>query len=72
MLFPGICDSFATDFDAFFHAQKYKCIFFDSAVSHPICLLPTFYVGKNVIEFVDSLPHLGHSRSISVKCDNDD
>jgi len=63
---------FATDFDVIFNAQKSKGIFFGSAVSHPSCLLPTFLMGKNVIEFVDSWPHLGQIFSINVKSDNDD
>ena len=68
----SICDIFATDFDVIFNAHKSKCIFFDSAVSHPNCFLPKFYVGNNVIEFVDSWPHLGHILSNNMKCDNDD
>jgi len=55
----SICDIFATDFDNIFNTQKSKCIFFDSAVSHLSCLLPTFYVGKSVIMMIleDSFQH---------------
>ena len=68
----SICDIFATDFDVIFNAQKTKCIFFGSAVSKSSCPLPTFYVGNNVIEYVDCWPHLGHILSNKVKWDNDD
>ena len=68
----SICDIFAADFDVIFNAQKTKYIFFDSAVSKSSCPLPTFYVGNNVIEYVDCWPHLGHILSNNVKCDNDD
>jgi len=68
----SICNIFATHFDVIFNAQKTKCIFFDSAVSHLSYPLPTFYVGNNVIEYVDSWPHLGHILSNNWKCDNDD
>ena len=56
----------------FFNALKTKCIFFDSAVSHPSCPLPTFYIGNYVIEYSDSWPHLGHNMSNFWKCDTDD
>jgi len=49
----SICDNFAIDFIVIFNVQKFKCIFFDSAVSHPSCLLLTFNDGINVIEFDD-------------------
>jgi len=66
------CDMFATDLLVIFNAHKSKYIFFDSAVSHPSCLLTTFYVLKNVIEIVDTWPHLRHIHSNNVKCNNDD
>jgi hypothetical protein len=68
----SICDIFATDFYVIFNAQKTKSIFFGSAVSKSSCPLPTFYVGNNVIEYVDCWPHLGHILSNKVKWDNDD
>ena len=68
----SICDNFTTDFDVIFNAQKTKCIFFDSAVSKPSSPLHTFYVGNNVMGYVDCWPHLGHILSNTVKCDNDD
>ena len=68
----SVCDIFAIDFDVSFNAQKTKCIFFNNVLRHQSCPLPTFYVGKNVIEYVDSWPHLGHILSNKLKCDNDD
>ena len=55
-----------------FNAQKTKCIFFDYPRRHLCCSLPTFYIGNNAIEYVDSWPHLGHILSNNWKCDNDD
>jgi len=68
----SICDIFATDFDVIFNAQQTKCVFLDSAVSHLSYPLLTFYVGNNVIKYVDSWPHLGHILPNNWKCDNDD
>jgi len=53
----SVCDIFATDFNVIFNAQKTKCIFFNCVTSHQNHCLPTFYVGKNVIEYVNSWPH---------------
>ena len=68
----SVCDIFATYFDVSFNAQKTKCIFFNNVSSHQNCPLPTFSVGKNVIEYVNNWPHLGHNLSNKLKCDNDD
>ena len=68
----SVCDIFAIDFDVSFNAQKTECIFFNNVVGHQAWPLPTFYVGKSVIEYVDSWPHLGHILSNKLKCYNDD
>jgi len=34
--------------------------------------LPIFYISRNIIEFVDSWPHVGHFLSNNLKCDNND
>ena len=68
----AICDIFAADFDVMFNATKSKCIFFDCSRRHLCCPLPSFYIGNNEIEYVDSWPHLGHILSKNGKHDNDD
>jgi len=68
----SICDIFATDFDVTFSAGKTKCIFFEGLVRHLSCHLPVFYIGNNVIEYVDSWPHLGHILSNNSKHDKED
>ena len=59
----AICDIFATDFDVNFDAKKTKCIPFCSTVCQQNFYFPIFYVGRDIIEYVDSWPHLGHISS---------
>lgn len=58
-----ICESFAQTFHVTFNALKSKCIVFGK---RPANLLP-FTIGNDLIEFVNSWPHLGH-----VICNNGD
>ena len=69
----SVCDIVVTDFDVSFNAQKTKCIFFINVSSQQKCPLPIFYVGKNIIQYVDNWPHQEHIlQSNKLKCDNDD
>jgi hypothetical protein len=69
-----ICDNYAAQYNVLFNAEKSKCL-----RCHPIgaanqTLLsdpnPSFYIGSQLIEFVDKWPHLGHI--ISNDCDDMD
>ena len=67
-----ICDEFGERYSVVFNAAKSKVILClanrsvrSSLINKPI---PVFYIGGNVIQYVNEWPHLGHI--ISVNCDD--
>jgi hypothetical protein len=60
-----MCDEFACDYDVIFNANKSKCLRLGKSVCH---ILPTFFIGDNVIDYVEAWPHLGHI----LTCDQSD
>jgi len=58
----AICDGFANDFDVKFNAYKTKCILFQPSCCNKMSCnaKPVFSIQDNIIEFVESWPHLGH------------
>ena len=55
------CDTYASDYNVIFNANKSKCIFFP-AKGHKRKLNSTlvFEIGSQPVEFVSQWPHLGH------------
>jgi hypothetical protein len=60
-----ICDEFACDYDVIFNANKSKCLRLGRSVFN---ILPTFFIGDNVIDYVEAWPRLGHI----LTCDQSD
>jgi hypothetical protein len=67
-----VCDVYATQYNVLFNAKKSKCI-----CCHPIGIskrfsrsfcYPSFFIGSQLIEYVEKWPHLGHI--ISNDCDD--
>jgi hypothetical protein len=57
----ALCDEFASEFDVKFNGKKSKCILFPPVGQHQESnIKPVFSIGGNVIDYVDSWPHLGH------------
>ena len=70
----SVCDEFAKDFHILFNAGKSKCILFPSSHYGGInqsSILPSFFVGDNLIEYVQSWPHLGHILCSDLRDDDD-
>jgi Reverse transcriptase (RNA-dependent DNA polymerase) len=71
-----ICDEYAAQYNVVFNAKKSKCLHchphgIAKQVSRSSFTVLPFYIGSQVIEFVDKWPHLGHI--ISNDCaDTDD
>ena len=67
-----ICDEFGERYSVVFNADKSKCIL--CLANRPIRSYfvsrpnPVFYIGGNVIQYVNEWPHLGHI--ISANCDD--
>ena len=63
-----ICDEYGERYSVVFNAIKTKCLLFLSS-NRSCCMphapTPVFYVGSNVIEFVNEWLHLGHVISTS-------
>ena len=57
-----ICDIYASDYSIVFNASKSKCIFVQSCRDIASSFGPKseFFIGGNLIEYVEQWPHLGH------------
>jgi hypothetical protein len=68
----NVCDEFAAQFNVVFNATKSKCIYCISVGAsryvNNFATRPSFYIGSQVIEYVDRWPHLGHI--ITNDCDD--
>jgi len=63
-----ICDEFGQRYSVIFNAIKSKCLLCLSSNKScrlPHATTPVFYIGGNVLEFVNEWPHLGHVISTS-------
>ena len=60
-----ICCDYAKEYSVSFNAKKSKCMLFTPgrASSYPLRLL--FYIDDNVIEYVESWPHLGNILNVN-------
>jgi hypothetical protein len=69
-----ICDAYAAHYSVIFNAQKSKSLCCrPTGIAKQVSYYahyPSFYIGSQVIEFVDKWPHLGHV--ISNGCDDMD
>ena len=61
-LMLSICDHYAIEYSILFNSKKSKCISFDPRYGHssPKKNLPAFFIGRHVVDYVDSWPHLAH------------
>ena len=61
-LMLGICEDFAQEYAINFNAKKSKSLWVKHSSANKVASdrKPQFVIGGSVIEFVDSLPHLGH------------
>ena len=67
----NICDDFGERYSVIFNAQKFKCsmcVSSNKSFCMPHAPNPVFYIGGNIIEFVNDWSHLGHV--ISTSCDD--
>jgi len=63
-----ICDEFGQRYSVIFNAIKSKCLLCLSSSRScrlPHATTPVFYIGGNVLEFVNEWSHLGHVISTS-------
>ena len=67
----AICDDFRKRYSLTFNATKSECILCLSC-NKPACLFsnvsPVFYIGGNVLQYVNEWPHLGYI----ISANNDD
>lgn len=66
----AVCENYAAKFHVTFNAAKSKCIFI-SKKRRTIDSLPVFTLNGNLIEYVDSWPHLGHIVNSKLSDDDD-
>jgi len=63
-----ICDEFGERYSVIFNAIKSKCLLclsFNRSCRMLHATTPVFYIGGNVIEFINELSHFGHAISTS-------
>lgn len=60
-----ICSDYAKEYSVSFNAKKSKCMLFTPGRASSYPLRPSFYINDNVIEYVDSWPHLGNILNVN-------
>ena len=67
----SVCDDFASKYNVIFNASKSRCLVFKTYVGRQLGLhmehVPSTHVciGGNIIEFVDSWPHMGYILNVN-------